>query len=312
MTPVSFTITQSVTATARTIRITRRITRVCGQDASTAVFAAARATSLVFACSTIFGFASCRVSELFSTPFNGQARPPLLRRPQIPRRHLLLPVAVEAPRGARPAPKSIPSIHRSRREVAVLRGDDPDYARCATLLRLLAASFRPRPALPGVRDYQPRATFAAGEPAYLPAPRFPLCLLTSRECRQARPIQRAHRMRLNTLDLNEFRFRSGEPYFKLLIGLERGQFITFTVKSRSVLYATISSFEFRVSRSRLDKAIVTLPVVSTIVMKLETRNSKLETPNRLFFLRSQFFQNRKIFERSDIARNRAARSNLAQ
>src|SRR6266536_5248553 len=182
-----------------------------------------------------------------STPFSGQARPPLLRRHQIPRRHLRLPVAVEAPHGVRRAPKSIPSIHRSRREVAMLRGDDPDYARCAILLRLLAASFRPRSALPGARDYQRRATFAAGEPAYLPAPRFRLCLLTSRECRQARPIQRARRMRLNTLDLNEFRFRSGEPYFKLLVGLERGQFITFTVKSRRVLYSKVSSFESRVS-----------------------------------------------------------------
>src|SRR5882724_12432718 len=44
---VSFTITQSVTATASTIRITRRTARVCGQDTSTAVFAAVRATSLV-------------------------------------------------------------------------------------------------------------------------------------------------------------------------------------------------------------------------------------------------------------------------
>src|SRR6266508_3133287 len=309
MTPVSFTITQSVTATARTIRITRRITRVCGQDASTAVFAAARATSLVFACSTIFGFASCRVSELFSTPFNGQARPPLLRRPQSPRRRLRLPVAVEGPHGARPAPKSIPSIHRSRREVAVLRGDDPDYARCATLLRLLAASFRPRPALPGVRDYQRRATFAAGEPAYLPAPRFPLCLLTSRECRQARPIQREHRMRLNTLDLNEFRFRSGEPYFKLLIGLERAVYNVYGQKSQCFV---CNHFEFRVSGFAVEVRQSHRYPSGSVNDCYETRNSKLEAPNRLFFLRSQFFQNRKIFEGSNIARNRAARSNLAQ
>ena len=42
---VSFTIIQSVSATASTIKITRRIARVCGQDASAAACAAVRARS---------------------------------------------------------------------------------------------------------------------------------------------------------------------------------------------------------------------------------------------------------------------------
>ena len=44
--PVSFMITQSVAATTNTIMITRKITRVCGHDASAAAFAAVLATSL--------------------------------------------------------------------------------------------------------------------------------------------------------------------------------------------------------------------------------------------------------------------------
>src|SRR5947207_417297 len=98
---------------------------------------------------------------------------------------------------------------------------DPRCAQCAILPPLLAVYCRLHRALPGARDCQPRVIFSASERACLPGPRFLWCLQTGYASRPARPIQRAPRMTLNSVVLNEFRYPCGGPYFQLLVGQER-------------------------------------------------------------------------------------------